>query len=101
MTATIDLVEQRHALGGPALRDQRPALNVAGERHQIEVAEPIADLGGLTGDRVARLGRLPRRVLKRVRHEQVAPLHAVALAVVEQPPRPGEPAGAAGELAAG
>ena len=40
------LVEQAHALADPALRDQRPALEVAGERHQIDVGEPIADLGG-------------------------------------------------------
>ena len=42
-----------------ALPDQRPALDVAGEPHQIHVSEPIADLGGLAGDRVERSASLP------------------------------------------
>ena len=45
-------VEQGHSLDVPSLRDQGPALKVARKRHQIDVTEPIADLGGLTGDRV-------------------------------------------------
>jgi hypothetical protein len=40
------------------------------------------------------------RALKGLRHEQVPPLRAVARAIVEQPARPRQPPGTAGELAA-
>ena len=95
-----DLVEQGHSLDSLSLPDQRPALNVAGERHQIDVTEPIADLGRLAGDRVGARPVARDRVLKRDRHQQMPSLRAVALAIVEQPACPREPAAAASELAA-
>ena len=100
MTRDHDLVEQGHSLDGPSLRDQRPALDVAGERHQVEVTEPIADLGGSAGDRVRARPISGDRALEGLRHEQMPPLRAVAPALVEQPARPREPSCAARELAA-
>jgi hypothetical protein len=94
-----DLVEQGHSLDGLSLPDQRPALNVAGERHQIDVTEPIADLGGLAGDRVGARPVSRDRVLKGERHQQMPSLHAVALAIVEQPACPCEPAGGLAQAA--
>ena len=99
MTATIDLVEQRHALGGLSQPDQRLALAEPGQRHQVRVAEAVADLGGLAEGGVRGRGVALARSLQRDRQEQIALLHAVQLAVVEQPPGPGEPAAAAGQLA--
>ena len=41
------LVEQRHALGGsPSRISAAPAM--PGDRHQVRVAEALADLGGLS-----------------------------------------------------
>jgi hypothetical protein len=70
-----------------------------GERHQVRVAESLGDLGhpgegGFRGRGVA-----PLHALERDRHEQVALLHAIEWAVLEQPMGPGEPAAAAGHLA--
>ena len=73
-----DLVEQGHAVGRLSLRDQRAALEAAGERHQVDVTEPIADLGRLAGDRVGVRPVSLERALKRHRHQQMPLLRAVA-----------------------
>ena len=93
------LVEQAHPLADPALRDQRPALEVAGERHQIDVGEPIADLGGAAGDRVG--GRPVSRggVLEGFRDQEMALLGAIVRNVFEQATSSRQPAAGAGELA--
>ena len=94
------LVEQGHSLDDPSLRDQRPALNVAGDRHQLDVTEPIADLGGPTGDRMGARPVSLDRALQGHRHEQMPLLRAVVPRLVEQPACSREPAAGAGELAA-
>jgi hypothetical protein len=93
------LVQQRHALDGLPQPQQRPATADPGERHQVPVAEAVADLGGLTEGGVRGRGVALGKALDREGHEQVPLLHAVQVAVVQQPPGPGEPAAAAGQLA--
>ena len=95
-----DLVEQRHARGRVPLRDQRAALDVAGERHQVDVTEPQADLDGPAGDRVGVRPVSLERALEGHRDEQVPLLRAVVPDLVDQPPCAREPAAGAGELAA-
>ena len=67
---------------------------------EVRVAEALADRRGLGegGVRPRRVARRGRAIADR--QEQVAPLDAVAAAVVEQPPGAGEPAAAARQLAA-
>ena len=94
------LVEHRHSLHDPSLGDQGASLDVAGERYQVDLTEPPAELGGLTRDRVSAGPVSLDRAQQRRRDQHIPELRAVAPAIVEQPARPGEPATAAGELPA-
>jgi hypothetical protein len=78
-----DLVEQRHALGAATQADQRPALAVARQRHEVGVGEALADGVG-PAERGVRVGGVSRED----RHhpadeEQVALLDAVAAVGLE------------------
>ena len=96
-----DLVEQGHSLDRPSLRDQRPGLNVAGKRNQIDVLEPFTDLRRLTGDRAGALPVARDCVLQGQRHQQMSLLRAVVvLAIVQQPACTRKPATGTGEFAA-
>jgi hypothetical protein len=94
-----DLVEQRHAFRGLSRPDEGLADAEATERHELRVAEALAD-----PDRLIERG-VEGRVLarphapERLEHEQVPALHAVVPAIVQQPLAPGEPAAAARRLA--
>src|SRR5262249_31935545 len=79
--------------------DQRAAAAKSAETHQVRIAEAVGDLGGAGGEGVAGRGIALGKALSRDGVEQVALLHAVALAVVEQPPGSGKPASGAGALA--
>jgi hypothetical protein len=94
------LVDQRHALGGLAQPGQGLPLADPRQRRQVGVAEALADLAGLPEGGVGGRGVAGGEALQRDRQQQVALLDAVELAVVQQPPGPGQPAAAAGQLAA-
>jgi len=93
------LVQQRHALGGLPQPQQRLASASPGKRGQVAVAEAVADLGGQPEGGVRGRGVALGKALQRQRYEQIPLLHAVQLAVVQQPPGPGKPAATAGQLA--
>ena len=63
-----------------SLRDERPALDVAGHGHQIDVAEPDADLGGLAREGIRTRPVSLDRMLQGDRHEQMPVLGALLLA---------------------
>jgi hypothetical protein len=94
------LVQRRHALGGLPQPQQRLAPASQGDRRQVPVAEAVAELGGLAEGGVRGRGVALDKALDRQRQEHVPLLHAVQLAVVQQPPGPGQPAATAGQLAA-
>lgn len=94
------LVEHGHALDDPSLPDQGAALDVAGERYQVDLTEPLADLSGLAGARVSAGPVSLDRAQQRRGDQHVPELRTVAPAVIEQSARPGEPATAAGDLSA-
>src|SRR6266508_551557 len=87
------------ALSGLPQPQQGPTTANPGERRQVPVAEAVADLGGLTEGGVRGRGVALAKALDRDRYEQIPLLHTVQLAVVQQPPGPGEPAATAGQLA--
>lgn len=92
------LVEQGQSLGGSAHADQRHALTQPPQRHQIRIAETGTQLGGPTECGVCAPGIARVHAPRRHRDQQVSPLHAVQLVVVQQPLCPGEPAAGAGHL---
>ena len=92
------LVEQPHAGRRLPQTDQRPALTVPGQGHQVRIAEAGADLDGLAEVGVRGRGVLVE-TLNRGRHQQPPTLHAVEVALLDHAPGPGEPAPAAGDLA--
>ena len=72
-----DLVEQRHALSVFPSRISAWPWPSRAEGHEVRVAEPLADLGGLAEGGVRGRGVALGKALQRHRHEQVALLHAV------------------------
>ena len=94
------LVQQRQAGGGLAQREHRPAKAEPAQRNQVRVAEALADLGRLVEGGGGGGGVALDQELQPGREQQVALLDAVPLEVVEQPAAPGDPAAAAGDLAA-
>jgi hypothetical protein len=66
------------------------------QRRQVRVAEALADLAGLPEGGVGGRGVARGEVLERDRQQQVPLLDAVELALVEQPPAPGQPAAGPG-----
>jgi hypothetical protein len=93
------LVQQRHALSGLPQPRQRLAPASPGQRRQVPVAEAVAELGGLPEGGVRGRGVALGNALECDRQEQIPLLHTVQLAVVQQPPGPGQPAAGAGQLA--
>jgi hypothetical protein len=94
-----DLVEQRHAGRGLSRPDEGLADAEATERHELRIAEALADprrlvVGGVEGRIVTR-----PHAPERLEHEQVPALHAVVPAIVQQPLAPGQPAAALRRLA--
>jgi hypothetical protein len=94
-----DLVEQRHAFRGLSRPDEGLADAEATERHELRVAEALADArrlieGGVESRIVTR-----EHAPERLEREQVPALHAVMPAIVQQPLAPREPAAAACRLA--
>ena len=69
------------------------------ERHELGVAEALADPGRLVEDRVGGRWLALEQAPERVEHEQISSLHAVVPAIVEQPLAPRDPAPAARRLA--
>ena len=74
--------------------------DVAGERHQVDLTEPLADLSGLARDRVSAGPVSLDRAQQRRGDQHIPELQALAPAVIFQPARPREPAAAAGGLSA-
>ena len=69
------------------------------DRGEVGVSEAVGDPGGL-GERLAGRHRITAiETLECAGHQQVAPLDAIVLPVVEQSGCPREPSAAAGELA--
>ena len=93
-----DLVEQRDTLGRLCQPDQRLAPAEPGQRLQVGVAETPADLGGPAEGGARGRGIAARHALQRGWQKQIPLLDAVQMAVVKQPPGPGEPATTTGEL---
>jgi hypothetical protein len=93
-----DLVEQRDTLGRRCQPDQRLSPAEPGQRLQVRVAETPADIGGLSEGGARGRGIAARHTLQRGRQKQIPLLDTVQMAVVKQPPGPGEPAAAAGQL---
>jgi hypothetical protein len=93
------LVEQRHSLRDLSQPDHNGTPAEPAERHEVRVAEVVGDGGSLVKRRVR--GRVVAVVhmLEGGGHEQIAPLHAVLVVVVEQALGTGEPAAAARHLA--
>jgi hypothetical protein len=92
------LVQQPEALLDPPLIDQGAALVMYGEGEQVSIAEALADLGSFGCGGVRGLVVTGRRVLHHNRHQQVAPLDAVALLAFEQPLGTPEPSGSVSHL---
>jgi hypothetical protein len=69
--------------------------DVAGERHEVDLTEPLADLSGLARDRVSAGPVSLDRAQQRRGDQHIAELRALAPAVIDQPTRPREPAAAA------
>jgi hypothetical protein len=91
-------VEEGHALGGLPQADQGLAAAEPTQRHQVRIAEAVAELGGLVEAGGGR-GRIARGHAVQGDRDQQEPLfHAVAHAVAEQPAAPCQPAAAAGRL---
>ena len=92
------LVHEPHAVLGPSLPDERVALLHQRERHEVLVAEPLADLRDLRGARVRRRRSRPGRVLEKRRDQEIAALDAVGILALEQPLAAREPSARRGRL---
>ncbi len=93
-----DLVEQCDTLGRRCQPDQRLTPAKPGQRLQVRVTETPADLGGPAEGGARGRGIAARHTLQRGRQKQIPLLDTVQIAVVKQPPGPGEPAAAASQL---
>ena len=94
------LVEQREPLFDLPLLDANPALIVPGAGDQVRIPAALADLGGVSRGRVRSLEVARGKLLLHDRQQQIAPLGALVLLVLQQPLGAGEPAGRAARLAA-
>ncbi|MGH8825870.1 MAG: hypothetical protein ACRDVN_15545 [Jiangellaceae bacterium] len=94
------LIERHDALRGLPEPNQRCTPTHAGEARQVRVAEPVSDLGGLRESGVRARGVARGQALHRGRQEHKTLLDAVQRTLVQQSAGPGEPAAAAGNLAA-
>ena len=94
-----DLVQQRHALRDLAQPGQGLTPAELSERHQVPVAEALADLLSLAEAGVRGRGVAHGKALEGGRHEQIPLLHTVQVSFVQQATGPGDPAATAGRLA--
>jgi len=93
------LVEERQAVGCLSEANQRTAAALAREVHDIDVAEPFADVLDI-GEGRHRAGEITAGdLLEGVRQQDVAALDAVVLILIEQPAGAANPAGRARQLA--
>ena len=93
------LVQEGHAVGDLAQRDETLAPPKPGQRRQIRVPEPVADRTGLFEDRERGGGVSLHEGLERRRDHREPLLDAIELRFLQQPAAPGDPAPAAGHLA--
>ena len=84
----------------PTVLDQHVALGVDREREEVAIAETLAELDSLSGDRRRRSEVPGRLLLEDARQEQIAALGALALGCDESL-RAAEPACRGTDLAAG
>ena len=94
-----DLVEPGHTFSDLSQIDQALPPAEPGERHQVRIAEALADLAGPIERGVRGRDVSLGHGLERNRHKNEALLHAVELFVIEQPPGSGEPPATPGHLA--
>ena len=87
-----DLVQQREPLLDLPLSDTNPALLVPGAGDQVRITAALADLGGARRGRVRSLAVAGGKLLLHDRQQQIAPLGALVLLVLQQPLGAGEPA---------
>ena len=86
------LVQQREPLLDLPLLDANPALIVPATGDQVRVPATLADLGGLSRGRVRSLAVASGKLLLHYPQQQIAPLGALVLLVLQQPLCTGEPA---------
>jgi hypothetical protein len=85
-------IKQPEALLDPPLLDQRVPLLVHGEREQVLITEALADLGSIGCRSVSGLPVTAGLMPQHDRHQQIAPLDAVASLAFDQPLGTAEPA---------
>ena len=86
-----DLVQQRHALGGSSLQDQRVPAAEPGERRRVAIGEALCDLLRLDEARIHGCVSL-EQARQRREHPQPGLLDAVATALLQEPAAAGDPA---------
>ena len=93
-------IEQHDAVCGVAQPDQGLAATKPAERHQIRVAEAVADFSR-SAEGGVRAGGVPLREASQAgRQQQVALFDAVTTVNFQESPRPGEPSGGLTSVAA-